>query len=559
MIGWTTGSTTNCTQLLSAKTTQQFNLNLTSDYSVCVAFSTNFQLYGNVECLSTGTAHANFTTASNCNYAQSPQPAFPLVTKPATWGESQCWGGSQVPNGFNAIMITCVQGDIPPPVAPTAPVAPVPVPQTPISPTPTGPAPVPTGTPSPVSVPVAPTPTSTPSPVSTPSSDPYAYAIVEIIRSTATDCSASGESFNATDETPNCLFFSEGLYLQASCTTDDVGGWAYGFVCPDSQCASPDCGPWAGNNDNPSHTTWGEPRCVNTTAAGFSAVCYPVYDSQVPVPVPITPVPHTPVPQAPISPPPFNPTPTNSPSASSVTIDWSAEFGETCGAPMLFGSFPNSTSCQAIYADSVYATATCNAAGTPSGKICTSCANNAVCTSFAATASVTWGKSYCVTTPQKLAISLSCNNHTTPPAPVAPVAPSPPSPPPVSSGGKLTFSAFMDPSCTKPIQTIPLVANISLCQQVTAVGTTIWMKADCYANGTVHGGMCTKDSTCQECTPLPPAPSGLCVPYSGFTLVSAIQITCPIIVPPTQAASTIAHPIMLIALCFAAAMMAILL
>ncbi|MFA6159047.1 MAG: hypothetical protein WC763_05510 [Candidatus Paceibacterota bacterium] len=95
-----------------------------------------------------------------------------------------------------------------------------------------------------------------------------------------------------------------------------------------------------------------------------------------------------------------------------------------------------------------------------------------------------------------------------------------------------------------------LKANISECQHINAMGSSasssFYMRVDCYANNTVHGFTCGADSTCTSgCTvPLPPAPSGLCIPYSGYPLVKAIRIACPVVVAPSTPetiASSAAH------------------
>lgn len=102
--------------------------------------------------------------------------------------------------------------------------------------------------------------------------------------------------------------------------------------------------------------------------------------------------------------------------------------------------------------------------------------------------------------------------------------------------------------CRTAATTLDLVADISRCQRASAAGTTIYMRADCYENNTIHGSICGSDSTCSTCQPLPPAPSDLCVPYSVSSIVNGIKITCPPRPEPvapaskTGAASTISAP-----------------
>ena len=567
MVSWASGST-NCTALLSSSTAKVFNLNVTSDMSVCTTFSTNYNLWGQVECFSNGTAHMNFSAASSCNPADSSQPTKVMTVKPASWGEAQCWSGAETPNGLTAMSVTCVQGDIPSPSAPSTvpqqspptPVASTPAPvsttPTPVSSTPTStpvastPAPV-SSTPAPVATPVpASTPTVAPTapvPTAAPTAyDPIVTTIMTLTTASAASCGNSVSSVNVSGEIDSpCIRLREGQYVSPGCTAGDnvpagydygeKGGYPFGVTCTDSDCF--DCVPWAGNGNAPATASWTIPRCIDTTAAtGFSVTCTPVRQSQIPAPEAPPPVPVAPVaPVAPIAPIPIAPVP----QGIVATVDWSAEFGTSCSAPMLFGSFSNSsTSCQEVYSGSVYALAYCNAQGTPSGKLCSvsSCNSDSACTAFSATASTTWGQSYCVLTSSKLAMSVSCNNHTAAPVAPAPVTPEAPAPPPVSTGGQVTLSAYMDPACKRQIQYIPLKANLSLCQQVTAVGSTLYMRVDCYYNGTIHGGVC-KDSSCASCTSLPPAPSDLCVPYSGFQLVSAISVKCPIVNPPTPTPS----------------------
>ena len=545
LVGWEGNIETTCQDLLNGNQPKMFNLNLNSDITACVPLATTYNLWVQGECYSNGTAHIIAWYADTCDPDDAFQPAFTYPIKPATWLQPQCWIGSENPVPVTYTHAMCIQGTVPgapvPPSTPvTAPVTPTPVP---VSPNPTAPTstPTPVATPTASPVPVAaPVPTAAPAtppttapitpptaaPITPPTAptptDPIVGQYIELLASSTASCASPipSSSYNITSA-GTCIPYG-GVYVSLDCTER---GYPFGIVCTDDICQ--DC---VGTGYNPPQSTqWDVPRCLNQTAGGYSATCRPVYESQVPL---YTPVPDAP---SPVTPTPIDPVP--APTGPTVTVDWAAEFGKTCGNPTLFGQFTNSTACQAVYTGGGYAVAYCTPSGNPVGRVCSNNQCNpgsggSACTNIPTTSPVTWGQSVCVTTPQNLAISLKCNNHTTPPPPPAPIAPEAPVAPPVSSGLPVIFGAFLDNTCKQRVQVVSLKANISLCQSVVAFTSTTYLKADCYANGTVHGAMCANDKTCTQCTPLPPAPSGLCVPYSFASFINSVQINCTIPPPP---------------------------
>lgn len=540
VVSWQSSVVTTCASLASSASATLYNLNTTSNFSACVYLLSG--QYGQFYCWTNGTANVTLSPNTDC----SPQTGAPgnLAVKPVAYDTPACWGPSELPTFSVAayLQITCYAGSIPVPAAPSPPVAPTPT-STPTA-APIAPTAAPTSTPhaptasSPVSSPSGSAPSSAPvvsSPVAAPVAAPNAgMAIVGanmwFTACTGTNCTNPTVSTNMTADINACQPYGSDWYM-VDCST--TVGLPYGMKCYDSGCMTCDAWPIV---QNPPYS-WNIPRCVNTTAVGgLSATCSPIYAYQVPIAPPTVPITPPTAPTAPTAPStPVAPTPVT----PVVTVDYAAQFGTSCNSPAIFGSFANSTSCQTVYSGSAYAVAYCTSSGAPMGKVCTvsSCSSPSGCTSFSGTGTV-WGQSICITTSQNIALSLTCDNHTIPAPPPAPVAPQAPVPPPVSSGGQITFTAYIDNKCRTAATELLLVANISLCQKASAAGQTIYMKADCYSSGIIHGAICGQDPTCTSCNALPPAPSGLCVPYAGFNFVNGIMVTCPVVPPPSTPART---------------------
>jgi len=561
VMGWGDFVSTTCEDLKTGSYSPLLNMNQTSPlWSTCTSLGSGQNTWSTFSCNSTGSPQLGpWYNDDQCSAIRDTP-----VASGATWGVPICVKGTNLPpGGFTYIRAVCMQDVVTTPSGtPSSTPVSVPsgtVPQT--TPTSTAPSTAPSTTPSttPASSPTTQTPSTVPSttPTQTPSPTPSAsYTLVTdyvaIKTYSGAGCTNPVSTMNFTSDNSICQAYgSSELIVQ--CTEDqppDVGGWPFGFTC--DTCFGT-CISWSGNN-NPT-VTFDQPRCIDASAGGFSATCvskryYPPPPTAVPVQSPQATPPST----TPSTTPSTSPTsaPTFVPTGPPVTVDWAAQFGTTCNAPAFTGSFSNVTTCQTVYSNSAYAVAYCTPAGTPKGKVCTvaSCNSQTSCTSFDGGAT-TWDQSYCVTTPQNMAISLTCNNHTAPPPPPSTPIPSPPSepvPPPVSTGGPISFIAYIDNKCRTAATTLDLVADISRCQRASAAGTTIYMRADCYENNTIHGSICGSDSTCSTCQPLPPAPSDLCVPYSVSSIVNGIKITCPPRPEPvapaskTGAASTISAP-----------------
>jgi hypothetical protein len=375
-----------CEQMLEPGHTRIYDLTIVSNFATCYDLG-GTGLFANLECFPNGTVHGVWHTLDDCT---DENPDGILVVKPSTWGVSQCWKNLEIPFAGSYLMITCYSGNIPAPgTAPPPQPPPAPAPQAnPPSPTPQStPAPqsnpAPQTTPSPSVTPPSPSATP-PSPNGNPPSvtppsptpeGPTSSPIYDIVGGklwmttyAGAQCAGPIVSTNMTAGDVNLCQPFGGAFVLVDCAVES--GWPYGATCTDSDCF--DCQVWPIVNDIP--ISWDVPRCVYTgTPGGFSATCSPVYAYEVPQEPPVAPPPIvSPAPLVPFGPPAPGgapgppPVPILTPSGTpAVTIDWSAQFGTSCNAPALFGSFQNATSCQTVYSGSAYAIAYCTPGGSP--------------------------------------------------------------------------------------------------------------------------------------------------------------------------------------------------
>jgi hypothetical protein len=337
-----------------------------------------------------------------------------------------------------------------------------------------------------------------------------------------------------------------------------VPGLATGAFCTDIACS--ECTSW---DVAPDGVWWDEVRCiqsVETPSFGVSCSADQIPSSSS------SSLPTAYLPVATMSPP-LSPQEVADPAPMAPplpTVHFEA-FWRTAGSsssscapadneetPFYAGELASKASvCQVIYENVASAVTMCSLAGSPSGRVCGGNGCNSDCVSIPSNTNATWNDFVCVYL-SSIRVRLTCDNHTTFVAPPTNVTSSPseeqeqpPAPPPVSSGGGLNFTAYIDSKCQTALLPLQLKANISECQHIAVMGSSsassFYMRVDCYANNIVHGFTCGTDSTCTSgCTvPLPPAPSGLCIPYSGYPLVKAIRIACPVVAaappPPGEA------------------------
>jgi hypothetical protein len=522
-----------CEQMMAGSYTRLVNRLIESDWATCQTASAG--VYAQFECLSNGTARVQFSQYDDCSHDEG-APDYILPTKPTIWGAAACWSGTQLPpiGILTYLRVVCYAGTIPAPGAP-------PPPQTnpPVIP------PVIPPVQPPVQSPIAPVQPPVASPIGTPVSAPVTPPVAIPVAPPEVDLPLASKNAWFTVYTgSNC---GGGVYATTNVSTDfetcqDFNGYKfwtgctdkgapYGTVC--TVCTTPDdasCTPWP---YLPATTVmWDTPRCVSTSTPSISMTCSPVYEQTAPNPPPVQFIPITPPPpEAPAVPAPVAPVAPIAPVPLSRTpsLDYSLHSGSCTGATITTGSFDESPSCQTLFNPVIYGVGQCSDSGSPSGKFCTSSGCTTGCTLIPSN-TAGWGESVCVVSSGR-AVKFACNNHTEPPPPQAEPTPEPP---PISSGGQINFIAYNDVNCKFSILPLKLKADISLCQSAAPTGTTstIYLKVDCYYNNTIHGALCGSDSTCTTCTPLPQAPSDICVPYSMQQgLVSAIKATCPAFPP----------------------------